>query len=618
MTEILTISYKNKNANIENLLALIADAASTRLRQLLDRYVEWRVVDNPVYGTILGMCTYDDKLQQFTEEAFENTMANATYFLQEANIINEDQLNSKDKVTLQILKDGLQTYLDGYQYRKFSVYNPLSTVTNPISNTLKTVFKIMPTKNITHFENILARYRNVPTQFAQLIQLMRKAIQMGTTQHTAALTGVMDYMNSFIVTRAEDSVFYTKFANITDDIPADEKLRLQNEAQSIIMDIIMPAIRNLTSFVATEYSSATRPEPGLGSLPEGLKAYKQCLKYHTSLPLSPEEVHQTGLEEVSRIRAQMEDIMTKDGFSGSLQDYKQHLYNQTELFYENSEDFLEHIKGIMQFAHDKLPQLLKRVPKKKVIVVPAKNPSMTAGSYGYGVFWVSAFSPQTKPRFTTKALTLHEAEPGHHTMYSYLEESDLPLVQKTTGGRSTFWAAPFNWPWYTSYREGWGLYAEYLGEEMGIYSGQYDLLGRLSWEALRACRLVVDTGIHAFGWSKQRAIDYMNNNTMHSIDSITKQVNRYIGMPGQACAYKIGELAIHKFRKHAQNMLKTKFDLRDFHDQILSLGPCPLWVMEKQVNAWIEKTQKHNNSPNLNINISWYILLMFHTMYILF
>ena len=366
--------------------------------------------------------------------------------------------------------------------------------------------------------------------------------------------------------------------------------------ESAIKDAVNPAFRKLHHFLESEYLHSTREHIGAETLPDGKEYYQACLRWHLSTQHTAEEVHEIGIKEVSRIQGLMNDVMKEVKFEGSLQDFISHLRNEPSFYHHSKGDLLEEYKSIIeQRINPKLKTVFHKPPSEECEVreMPFDGPG---GQYTPpddngtrpGVFHVNLTCPSSIPRFGMTVLTLHEANPGHHMQFSIARQQTLPEFRRKIDYRSVY-SVPFIFPAYTAYCEGWALYSEDLGIEMEVYKDPYEMFGKLTDEMLRACRLVVDTGLHSFGWSKEKALEYMLSNCMLPVNEIKNEVCRYITWPGQACAYKIGQIKIKELRKLAETELGPKFDVRGFHDIILSLSSVPLYLLEKHIKVWIEK-----------------------------
>ena len=423
---------------------------------------------------------------------------------------------------------------------------------------------------------------------------MQDAITRKLTNHLVSIKAVIGQISLITQVQARDTVFYSPFKEALDNtsISAARKQSLRAEGEQVIRGSVQKAYDNLSSFLQDYYMLNTRSAYGVGSLPNGTEFYEACLRWHISMNYTAQEVHDIGLGEVARIKGLMEQIVKDVGFDGDLQQFFSYLKTEPRFYYNTSAQLLDGYRDIVyNRVKPQLSRVFNKIPSIPVVVEPLPGDGPKAmysapspdGVSRPGTFYVNIIKPETRAKFQMMALSLHEAEPGHHFQISTAILQKIPDFRRMPG-YSPMCAVPFKFPVYTSYVEGWGLYAEALGEDMGVYGDKYELFGRYSEEMWRACRLVVDTGIHAFGWSAEQAVDFIGNHTALPRFEIEIEVNRYITWPGQACAYKMGEI---KLRELKQRALNKKLSLGDYHAQVLSLGAVPLQVLEAEVNNWI-------------------------------
>jgi uncharacterized protein (DUF885 family) len=379
-------------------------------------------------------------------------------------------------------------------------------------------------------------------------------------------------------------VLYQPFQSFPAAIDETQRNRLSSTGQAAIREAVIPGFQAGLTFLLGEYLPAARHTIAASELPRGSEFYAHRIRAYTSLELTPEEVHQTGLNEVARIRIEMEAVQRQVGFNGTFRHFIEFLRSDPRFYVQTPEQLLEKTALVLKRMDGELPRLFKTLPRLPYGIRPIPDynaPGNTAAYYfpgpgdgsRAGNYYVNTYDLPSRPLYEIEALSLHEAVPGHHLQIALQQELDLPLFRRHNG--------------FTSFVEGWALYAERLGLEVGFYQDPYSNFGRLSYEMWRACRLVVDTGIHALGWSRQQAIDYMLDNTSSTLLNITNEVDRYIAWPGQALAYKIGELKIRALRARAETALGSKFDLRRFHDVLLLQGAVPLDVLESMVDGYI-------------------------------
>jgi uncharacterized protein (DUF885 family) len=443
---------------------------------------------------------------------------------------------------------------------------------------------------VKDYEDFLARLEAYPQYNDQVIELMQLGMQSGWVKPSVPLQGVPAQIEGQIVADVQQSILYQPFQKFPETIPPAERTRLQQTAQTVLAQRVMPAYQKLHNFVKNEYLPACRNNPAASALPNGKAYYEYSVRNYTTTRLTAQEIHNIGLQEVARIRQQMEAIITETGFKGSFNDFLVFLRTDPQFYYTNPEDLLIGYRDICKRIDAELPRLFAELPRLPYGVKPFPDfeaPSQTTARYYSGAidgtrpgyFVANTYKLETRPKYEMEALALHEAMPGHHLQIARAQElTGLPLFRKNN--------------YETAYVEGWGLYAESLGTEMGFYSNPYSRFGQLTYEMWRACRLVVDTGIHALGWTREQAINHMLENTAKSENDITVEVDRYIAWPGQALAYKIGELKIKEIRANAQKQLGDRFDIRTFHNALLDDGPLPLEILETKMNTWMR-----NNVP---------------------
>lgn len=436
------------------------------------------------------------------------------------------------------------------------------------------------------YRDYLARLGALAKYFSQQMYWMDKGIEEGITQPKIVLQGFEESIQAFIKTDATLSGYYQPFLTLPAYFPPALKLELQAQAADIILDSVMPSYQKYSDYMVQRYQPSARSNIAASSLPKGENYYLNRLQHYTTLPLSVDEVHNTGLAEVKRIRREMDNIIQQLDFTGSFADFIHFLRTDKQFYATSPEGLLKEASFIAKKMDAQLPKLFKTLPRTPygVIEVPANiAPKYTTGRYSgpsrdnqAGNYWVNTYRLDRRPLYVLEALTLHEAVPGHHLQGSIAREmQNVPKFRNNT--------------YISAFGEGWGLYSEYLGLEVGFYKSPYSNFGRLTYEMWRACRLVVDTGMHAKGWSRERAMNYLANNTALSLHNVKTEIDRYISWPGQALSYKMGELTIKKLRKMAEQALGQHFDLREFHDQVLKNGSMPLSMLENVMMEYVAK-----------------------------
>ena len=445
---------------------------------------------------------------------------------------------------------------------------------------------MMPTAGVAQYENVLARLEGVPTLVDQTIVLMKEGLAAGLTPPRVTLRDVPQQVRNQIVDDPRESPLLRAFARFPDSITADDGERLRDRAVAAYAVHVAPAYQRLYEFLVETYIPAARESIAMRALPDGEAWYSWSVRQYTTTTLTPDQIHAIGLSEVERIRAGMDAAIAATGFVGSFHDFARFLRTDPRFSFEKPDELLAAYRDICKRADPELVRLFGRLPRLPYGVKPVpayaeksqttayyEPGSPAAGRPGY--FFANTYDLPSRPRWEMEALALHEAVPGHHLQIALAQEmEDVPEFRRH--GR------------FTAFVEGWGLYAESLGAEMGFYADPYALFGRLSYEMWRAIRLVVDTGMHWLGWSRQQAIDYFKDNSGKAEHDIIVEVDRYIVWPGQALAYKIGEMKIRELRARAARELGDAFDLRSFHDLVLGAGALPLDVLEDRVARWTE------------------------------
>ncbi|MFN6969387.1 MAG: DUF885 domain-containing protein [Rheinheimera sp.] len=529
--------------------------------------------------------TNNNELPDMSPEAYLKANQQFKQLLAELNAVDVQSLSEQHQINHTILRYRLQNQVDEYTYG--DRYMPLTAESGFHSDIL---FQLSGNqfKTAEDVEKYLTKLSSLPRYMAQQTAWMRQGIAKGYTQPKAVLAGYEQGILSFIQKDIEKSVFFRPLRKAVSTIPADQWQTLQQRARTIITEQIHPAYQQYYDFFVGEYLPAARDTIAASALPDGANFYQNRLEYYTTLKMTPAEVHQIGLNEVARIRAEMATVIAQTGFQGSFAEFIQFLRTDKQFYATTPDQLLREAAFLSKKIDAQLPKLFHTLPRTPygVEAVPAEiAPKYTTGRYSggrepgdAGFYWVNTYALDRRPLYEMEALTLHEAVPGHHLQVALAnEQTNLPSY------RRSFYTSAFG--------EGWGLYAEYLGLEVGFYQDPYSNFGRLTYEMWRACRLVVDTGMHTMGWSRQQAIDFLASNTALSMHNVTTEVDRYISWPAQALSYKLGEITIKRLRADAEQALGDKFDVRQFHDVVLQNGSLPLPVLEQQVAKYIRQQQ---------------------------
>ncbi len=495
--------------------------------------------------------------------------------------IDRAALNVDDRVSYDLFRFMVQQRVTLARYREWR--RPFNSDSGFYGELLALGETVAP-RDVQGYETYIALLNDTPRYFSEQTANMRQGLVDGFTQPAEILEDVSRVVSGTVYATVEESPLYRPFARFPDSIPAAEQTRLRTAGVRALQGPVQTAYADFARFFETEYRPGAVRTLGTSSLPDGDAYYRDLTRYYTTLSdVTPEQIHQTGLEEITRIRSEMEAVIAETGFQGSFAGFQTFLRTDPQFYPTTAEQLLREAAWITKEIDARLPDFFGRLPRTPFTVKPVPDhlaPTYTGGRYNpgrvgaAGEYWVNTYALETRPLYVMPALTLHEAAPGHHTQGALARElEDVPAF------RLGFYPH--------AYGEGWGLYAEKLGVEMGVYHTPYQQFGRLSYEAWRAARLVVDTGIHSMGWSRQQARDYLTTNTAMTAHEINTEVDRYISWPGQALAYKWGELKIWELRHRAETALGDRFDIRDFHDAVMRHGGVTLEVLDDQVDAYI-------------------------------
>jgi prolyl oligopeptidase len=443
----------------------------------------------------------------------------------------------------------------------------------------------MPCETVADFETWLRRMQAMPAYLDAYGERLRRAAAEKRTQPRAVMERVLEPLARQVVDDPADSPFFDRFRSFPDAIPAAERDRLTAEAKQVIADAVIPAYRRFQSVFRDEYLPATRETVGLWDTPDGREHYRFLARYHTTTELTPEQIHAIGLKEVARNRAEMQQVMDEVGFEGSLAEFFEHLRTDPQFYYKTGDELFRAYAYIVKMIDPELPKLFGKLYRTPFGLRPIPDnsaPNTTTAYYSGpsldgtrpGYYYVNLYRPEVRPKYEMEVLSVHEAAPGHHLQIALAQEqTDLPMFRRAGG--------------YTAYIEGWGLYSERLGYDLGLYKDPYSRFGQLTYDQWRAVRLVVDTGLHYLGWTRQQAIDYFMANAAKTEADIVNEIDRYISDPGQALAYKIGQLKFLELRARAEQALGNRYDIRAFHDTVLATGAVPLDILERTVDDWI-------------------------------
>ncbi|MEZ7497011.1 DUF885 domain-containing protein [Leeuwenhoekiella aequorea] len=533
---------------------------------------------------------YDRKefpLGRYDEQLPKERADFATGLLSKLDKITVSDLSKGETISYKLLRFVLQDQIDEYSYKMY--LNPLQA---DQGFHLDLNYQVRPIRSYEQAKEYLDRLKAIPYFTDSQFKLMRKGLEQGIVQPRIIFKGYEASYDTHIVDNPLESYFYSPFLDLPDSFSQKRKDSLLIAAEQIISNDVIPSFRKIKTFFETEYLPNSRETIGVSAQPGGADFYQNRINFYTtSKAYTAKSIHELGLQEVARIKTQMKEIIKEVGFTGSFAEFLQFLRTDKQFYVITGDALLMHARDIAKRIDNELPAYFKKLPRQPygVIKVPdAIAPKYTTGRYSgssingtqAGHYLVNTYKLDSRTLYTLPALTAHEAVPGHHLQGALNQElgDSIPQFRKNL--------------YLSAYGEGWGLYAEFLADEMVIYRTPYEKFGQLTYEMWRACRLVVDTGIHAMGWSRQEVVDYMSQNTALSIHEINTETDRYIGWPGQALSYKIGELKIRELRERAKKELGEKFNIRDFHEVILGAGTVTLPILEEQVDAYIDKTIK--------------------------
>ena len=528
----------------------------------------------------------DYPLGNFSEEYFRSEKEFAENLLIKLSHIDVNKLDENDNISFELLSFVLEDIVAYYDFERF--LNPLLSDSGFHSSL---VYNVRPMYNYNQIKNYLNKLNSIPQYVDQYLPLLRKGLKKGVSQPLVIFNGYESTYNDHITKDFELNYFYSPFKTLPNGLSQTQKDSVLIEAKKAIENSVVPQFIRIKDFFEKEYYPNTRTTIGVSETPNGAEFYQNRINYYTTSTLySADEIHQIGLMEVARIKEEMIKIIQDLNFKGSFKEFFKFLRTDDQFYAKTPKELLMYARDNSKRADEELPRFIKTLPRKPYGVAPVPDaiaPKYTGGRYvgtsknstDPGYYWVNTYDLKSRTLYTIPALTVHEAVPGHHLQSALNNElgDSIPQFRRNL--------------YLSAYGEGWGLYTEFLADEMGIYTTPYEQFGKFTYEMWRACRLVIDTGIHAKGWSREEAIDYMSNNTALSLHEVNTEIDRYISWPGQALSYKIGELKIRELRNKAKLELKEKFDIREFHERILEYGTVTLSTLERRINNYIEETK---------------------------
>lgn len=560
--------------------------ASAALNALFDEHFERNLELNPVSATFIGDNRYNDRLANWASADYRAaSQALDDEFLQRLLEIDRDELGYQDRLSYDIFRFSREQSLEGNQFPFHLIpLNQFRSVTNFFVQ-LGSGASAHPFKTVKDYEDFLSRADDFAELADTIILNMKEGIRTGVVQPRILMEKLLPQIDAHVVDNVEDSLFYTPVRNMPEEFSDADRARLTAAYEDKIANTIVPAYERISNYIGDEYLASARKSVGLYAQPNGKAWYEYLVRTQTTTDMTPEEIHQVGLDEVARIHGEMRKVMEEVGFEGDLDEFFEYLNTDPQFFYDEPEQLIQGYRDMAEYINPLAENLFEVFPETGFEirrVEPFRERSASGGSYQAGnpdgsrkgVFYANAYDLRARHKWAMESLYLHEAIPGHHFQIMIQRENEeLPRFRRFGG--------------FTAFAEGWGLYAESLGKEIGVFTDPYQYFGGLNWELWRSIRLVVDTGIHAKGWSRQQVLDYMYENAAVAEARAVSEAERFMAIPGQALAYKVGQLKIREIRDRAEERLGDKFDVRAFHTQVLKDGAMPLSLLEAKIDRWV-------------------------------
>ena len=566
------------------------ESASDEFQAVMDEHWAWSLERRPTFATSIGVRDYDDRIGSAAIEHYEAGIEQQRVFKARLDAIDKAALGLQERINYDLLSLNISNAIDGAAFGgKYLLltnrYGPHTVVTRLPDR--------LPFFTSADYQSYVTRLGDIPRYLEEATETLTMGAAAGWVQPCTPMKRVDGNIRFHLVDDVADSVFLKPFAKKPASIKSRDWKKLEKQARSTVKDTVLPALSAYADFYTDEYAGSCREEIGALTLPDGAEYYAHRAKVFTTTDQTPDDIHALGLSEVKRIRKEIDGVIKEVDFKGDFKAFQEFLRTDPQFYVKTEEALLEKTAAISKKADGELPNLFTKLPRMPYTVKPVPADIAEGATTAYyerpagdgsraGVYRINTSLLDQRPIFELEALSLHEAVPGHHFQIALSQELTLPAFRKYGG--------------FTAFTEGWGLYAESLGLDIGFYEDPYQNFGRLSYEMWRACRLVVDTGMHAKGWTRQQAIDFMAENTALSLHNIESEVDRYITWPGQALAYKMGQLKIKELRTRASKTLGADFDLRRFHDAVLENGAIPLSLLETNMDQWIadEKAASKN------------------------
>ncbi|HEY0020758.1 MAG TPA: DUF885 domain-containing protein [Longimicrobium sp.] len=562
--------------------AAAQQTASERLRQLMEDEWEFRLRENPTYATAVGDTRYNALLDRVAPADVQRQAAQNREFLRRLAAIPRDSLSPAERINYDIFGRGRR---DAVADVELGLHLIPITNREGFHTWFPQLADDVPLATVADYENYVARLAAFRGWVGQHVELMREGIRTGMVLPGASVQGIEGTLQPHIVAYPAQSMLWKPFADFPAAIGPADRARLSAAGRQAIEQSVVPGFRDFLAFIRDEYVPAARTGIAASELPNGRAVYAHLVRGYTTLDLTPDQVHETGLREVARIRAAMDTVIASTGFTGTFAEFIHFLRTDPRFYVQTPDELMQRTALVLKRMDGELPRLFGRLPRMSYGIKPIPDyiaPRTTTAYYSRpagdgtrsGTYWVNLYDLRSRPTYEIEALSFHEAVPGHHLQIALAQEMENMPPLRRFGS-------------FTAFVEGWGLYAERLGYDAGFYTDPYSRFGQLSYDMWRACRLVVDTGMHWKGWTRQQSIDFMAQNSALTLLNITNEVDRYIAWPGQALAYKTGQMKISDLRAEAEAALGGRFDIRRFHDVVLGSGAVPLTVLEENVRGWI-------------------------------
>jgi uncharacterized protein (DUF885 family) len=562
-------------------VAMSSFASDDALNALIDEHWQWVVASSPEYAVFMGdtqRASEWDDVSLETQTRKDEVLAE---FEQRLLVIDTALLSAEAKLNKELLLLQIRNQRRGYELG----FHLMGITMRGGPQSLYTAAETLPFRTKDDYERWLKRLETLPIRLEQEQTLLEEGMRQNRVQAKVIMERIPAQLAKITQVQLEDNPFYEPFGKMSDSLSHGDSQMLAERAERLVREVVVPAYQKFEAFFNQRYLPAARSDVGVGSLSEGKALYEFAARRFTTTDLSPQQIHDIGLAEVARIRAAMEATIKEVGFDGDLQAFNEFLRTDSQFYYDNADDLYDQYRVISKRIDPELVKLFGRLPRIPYGVRPIPDqiaPDTTTAYYmppaadgsRAGYYYVNLYRPEVRPKFEMEVLSVHEAMPGHHLQIALARELEgIPMFRKIGGA--------------TAFVEGWGLYSERLGYELGLYQDPYSRYGQLVYDMWRAVRLVVDTGMHYMGWSRQEAIDYFMQNAAKTEADIINEIDRYIGWPGQALAYKIGQLKILELRARAERELGDRFDIRAFHDHLLGAGALPLNLLEQRMDTWL-------------------------------